>query len=244
MRTILLLLLCVSASLRTMAQADYSTLLFLAPSSGPTYLIKEDFEGTGFDLGEGGVAWVQNSGSPTENPDDTSFNWDGGGGQNLWVQRVGTDAIVTKYFYDPSGSTNKSAVWIYMVFQTNRTNSNSVILQGKTNGTTKGFMRMKSTAQLEIFDTAGGVNKATVAGVPMNTLVHTLTYWDHAAGVGSVEFSTTGTFTGGGIQYTNFTGGETGMKMNQIGILAEGSVRTNLVDKVRVDDVAISSNPP
>lgn len=236
------LLLCsivyVQAQL-TISSPFYVSGVLVAPATATSYLIKQGFEGTGYDNSE---LWQSDSGAPFEDPDDTTFGVDGS--QNLALGRTSTSCDARGWFKNDGSGTNVSEVWFYCILKSNRTNSTHSIIDMRTNNTVKGFIQIAAGGALKIWDTAGSTSASTTGAMRSNVTTHIWAHWKNSDGSGDVEFATDPTRTNSGACYAALSGGQTGMQQNQVGFQLTPTVSTNLIDKVRVSRTSIGSSPP
>lgn len=229
-------LACAVSSV-TMA-ARRQLLLNGARSGGSvTYLVKEGFEGTGYETTTPN-AWLE---SGNVNEDDTTFVSEGA--QSGSVQRIGTTSTSTLYWKDLGGGTNLLELGGFFSLAITRSNANYSIFNLQTNGTLKNFIQLRSTSQLRLYSSNTAANGTTAEGVGTNTLIYVWWYLNNATGVGNIEWATTPVRVGSGTKYASFSGGETGMALNQIALIADATLCTNYFDYLRVHTNALSSNP-
>lgn len=236
MRTIFIFLFCASIALGQSGLRNPSFVGNLKPDSGVTFLLNQGFEGTGTDNGE---TWVLTSGAPLEDPDNTEFAITGS--QNIVLRRSGgTTADAWSYFAAYGGTTNQSIVFGYGVIQTTTTNAAHVLFYCRTNTTTKNFVRVNSNARIQVFSSNGAVSASPADAIGTNTTVHI--YWgiNNTAGTGFVEWNTTKSFSGSGSKYAAFTGGETGMFINNLSLRAAVATTTNWMDNIKVSPASFT----
>lgn len=208
-----------------------------APDSSITYLINENFDAPGFEITSPN-AWVS-SGTVLSN--STVFPVNGTSG--LELRRVGANASASIYWPDIGPGTNLQQVGVFTAVATTITNLTAQLFAIQTNGTTKGFVRVNSNARIQIWDSAGAVSASPADAVSTNSVFYVWAFWNHAAGTGDVEWATTPVKLGSGSKYAALTGGQTGMQVNQLTLLADRTGQTNYNDYVRVHTNGISSNP-
>lgn len=219
-------------------QADRRGLLTskTGAAAATTFLLNQGFEGTGTDNGE---TWTLTSGSPIEDPDNTEFAITGS--QNLVLRRSGgTTADAWSYFAAYGGTTNQSIVFGYGVIQTTTTNAAHVLFYCRTNTTTQNFVRVNSNARLQVFSSNGAVSASPADAIGTNTTVHI--YWgvNNTTGTGFVEWNTTKSFSGSGSKYAAFTGGQTGMLLNNLSLRAAVAATTNWMDNIKISPTAFT----
>jgi len=204
---------------------------------GATYLIKQDFEGTGYDNSE---SWTE-----TTNPDEDYATAPAPlvGSQSIYFNGTGQRATSPTF-------TGQLEVWAYFQIR--------IVNLGTTGGTL--FTLLPLGIAVDLNNSAGSgspriggsVNSARTTdamttGTTYHVLIHYIADQDGgaASAFGSVEFNTSATFTGSGNKFTSFTTGtETG---SVTGIRLQGETGGTAVewifDKARADDVAIGNNP-
>lgn len=205
----------------------------------PSYLLKQDFEGTGYDNSE---TWTEVSGKPWVDADNTQFAINGS--QNLILRYTNGAPGEVSAFWNVGGTTNVGEVYVFTAFKTVLSNANNIVFQMRSNLTDEGFVRINASGNVEIFSRSGSGTAATSDTIFTNTTYYFLAHWNNPSGTGDVEFSTTATFTGSGNKRAAYTGAtDTGYKMNKLVLQAVVAGSTNYFDYVRVDDVAIQNSP-
>lgn len=247
MRTLFLILLCVSASLRSEAQLNIANPFYVAgvlkpaAASGASYLIKEDFEGPGYDLQEGGTAWLESNGSPYENPDDATNPLRGS--QSLSMNKSNATFPQDYKYWKNDAGTNLSEFNVFFAFKTTSIGANNVIVHNHSNATDHAFVYLLSTGRLGIYDTDGSLVASPTDALSANTVYYIWSHWNFATGAADVEFSTTTTKAGSGSKYASGTGATSGKKANRISFLTTSTLTTNWFDYVRASTTTIGSAP-
>jgi len=214
-----------------MAQADYSTLLFLNPptASGPTYLVKQGFEGTGYDNSE---TWTENA-SPNE--DYATAPAPLVGSQSWQTAAIGGEAY--------RNYTANDEVWAYGICNI-QTLANNRIIFAIRNSSDSGLVNIKCNADgsMSMVNFATTVN--TSAGLISNgTTFHIWVHYIKGTGAnstGELYVSANDTKPGSPQATTSVAGSTT--QASRVAVM--GWNDGNFIwDKVRVDDVTIGSAP-
>lgn len=208
-----------------------------AAAPAPTYLINQNFEGTGYDNSE---TWTESSGSSTIDEDYTATVLYGSQSLNV-VGTVGADA----YAKSPA-FTAQSEVWFYWLFRpVVSANANRIIYRGMLAGVNKFNVRLKLTTKaLELYDLTGG-SAVTVATISTGTTYH---IWGHYKadpdGILEIAFSTDGVKPTSGNNYASSTAGTLADNVDNVQV-GNFSAATDdfIIDRVLVDDVEIGDNP-
>lgn len=207
----------------------------VAGGAGPTYLLQQDFEGAGYDNSE---AWTETG---VVNEDYTTAPAPLVGSQSALLS--GSDVSVVR-LHSP-GITAQDEVYVY--FQGNfNTFPASTVLTIVGAGVS---MERTGGGGLRI---GGTVNSTTTTdtfttGTTYHFLVRYRRDLDGGGGsaIYSVEANTTGTFDSAGNDFAQATTGTDANQCTSIRFHAEAvGGHEWILDKVRLDDVAIGSNPP
>lgn len=201
---------------------------------GTSYLVKQGFEGTGFDNGE---TWTKSGG--TVNEDYTGIVLEGS--QSLLIQA----AAATAYAYaDFAAQTTCEAYFLFRI-ETWPSTERFICKITDSGGTnTLASVGINATGKLSI--RSGASLAVTTDAVTVSTLTHVWVHYTKGAGanaVGTVAFSTDGTKPGSGNafqQVTNSTATTDATRI-QIGTSNTGTI-TFVADKIRVNPT-IGSNP-
>lgn len=161
--------------------------------SSVSYVVNQDFEGTGYDNGE---SWTE-SGTPDEDYTTTvkvgSHALDCSGAEYTEITVADSDDYTFEFwFYRPSslpGSTYTLA---------------GIRTSG---GAAVHLVRINSSGALSVY-TNGSDSTFTTATISADTWYRVRAIWSDS-GTCSVEFNETGTFDGSGTDYTSKTGGTT-----------------------------------
>jgi hypothetical protein len=208
----------------------------------PTYLVNEDWEGTGVPSG-----W---SNSPSSNYDLSTAGMDMVGSQCLSTPAKTNGATVGPYYTISAAG----ELWGYFKLRITDYTLNSGTYRKMfwlSNGGTSVF-------SVSLYNNAGTLYLRGAAGnqaaIPADAVTTGTTYnvWVHykkgtgADAEGSIEFATTDTKVGSGNKFASFTGGNSTADVNRVllqpeYITAQGA--DVIWDKVRLDDVAIGSAP-
>lgn len=207
-----------------------------AAGGGATYLVKQDFEGTGYDNSE---TWSEAAGDPNEDYTGTVL----AGSQSLLLD--GTSA--TQRTDSPTFASTADA-WVYMLIRVTDLPSS-----------TENFITLISTGPVGLFSadiTSGGnlrvsgsVNSATtVSAMSVDTTYHVWIHYVAGSGVNavcSVAFSTDGVRPTTGNNFTSVSNGSETASLNFVRLRADTGVTFICIqDKIRVDDALIGDNPP
>lgn len=202
---------------------------------GVTYLLQENFEGTGYEL-----VWTEAAGTPDEDYVPTPSIE---GTQSLRLN--GTSA--TQRTDSPTFSAT-TETWFYARFRPEALPSSgvhdSIVLR---NGTTAMCtMGVSSTGTLRV--TIAGTSANTVGTMTAGTDYHIWIRWVPGTGAnafGSVGFSTDGTRPTSGNNFVQTAASGTGtLGANNVRLTAPtGAAPIFIYDKLRVDDVTIGDNP-
>lgn len=212
---------------------------FLPAAAGSSYLINQNFEGTGYDNSE---TWTE-FGTATIDEDYTGVVL--AGSQSLRIKSTASSGrAVSPTFSDASDC------WVYFLFR-------PVTIPGTSHGAA--MLRNGTTVVLTITINATGSlsirNGSSGGTTTTNTMSTGTTYhvWGHyiagsgADGFGSVGFSTTGTKPTSGTSYTEHTTGNGTASVNamQCGSQSgEGSDTFEFIyDKVLVSASSIGDSP-
>lgn len=228
MRIILALLLCVTVGFG----ADRRALLTKAAASAaaaPTYLVKQGFEGTGYDNSE---TWTENA---APNEDYTTSPAPLVGSQSWQTAAVGGEAYTS--------FTAQDEVWAYAMCNIQTLADNRNIFQIRDSGGTY-VLSLKAYADghLQILNFATSVN--TSAGLISNgTTFHVWLHYIKGTGANSTGelYVSSNDTRPGSPQASTTTAGSTAQAAR---VAVMGWSDGNYIwDKVRVDDVSIGSAP-
>lgn len=201
-------------------------------ASSVTYLVKQDFEGTGYDNSE---TWTEVS-----TVIDEDFTPALVGTQSCQIS--GTAVRLTSPTH-----TARDEIWYYVVANMTTVSAGTVNWFSIV-GPGFGIDRL-SDGTIRVSGSQNGTPTSTTAtiGTTYHFLIHYIKDLDGGAPSAfySVEFNTSGTFDGSGSDYSQVTNGsETAQATNFRFLAEEATTVTYVVDKVRADDVAIGSSPP
>lgn len=224
---ILLMLVAIAAT------ADRRAMLTAKTSGGgaaaPTYLIKQGFEGAGYDNSE---TWTENA-SPNEDYTTSPAPLDGS--QSWMSAAVGGEA-----FSDFAAQDNAYA---YAEFNISTLQDAIDIFQLRDSGNTgQTRLRINSDGSVRLVHFASGPTSS--AGViSAGTTFHVwMTYHKGSGANSSAEVYISSTSTKPGSATLSITGEGATAQVSRIAIMG-WSGANHIVDKVRVDDVDIGSNP-
>lgn len=229
MKTIFALFL---STVGAIAQADYSTLLLLAPAaSSPTYLIKQDFEGTGYDNSE---TWTEIGGNyyDSDNPLYTAT-----GSHSMMIVGAGSslqsptfaDSAVSSYFFSYATSLVSSQHEFFSTFNA---------------GSQQVACFVRSTGRIAIYDQVIGFGPSPSDAIPNDSLIYIWIDLNHITGDSTLCWSTDQTKPTSGSKFATAASSlTTGLVVNRVWLETGPASQTNWWDKVRADDVAIGSSP-
>lgn len=208
-----------------------------AAGGGPSYLVKQDFEGVGYDNGE---TWTESGTGGTVDSDYTTTVLDGS--QSLQIV-LAASARQTATIFAPA----QSDVWAYYLLRVITLPSASVIITRFLSGGTEGLrVRMTTSGTLEV-RAGGGTVANTAATLATGTTYHLWLHYTKGTGanaVASVAFSTTGVRPTSGTTFATSTNGTATVDVSTFALGTTTSGTINLIfDKVRVDDELIGDNP-
>ncbi len=241
----LVLCLWCWAPLAQLKAIPLSVFLGGSPPSAPaaSYLIKQNFEGTGYDTGDGsnGGTWVIATGTP--NPDYTT------------VVLLGSQSLLTNTFDVAARArtefTSQDTVHCYFLFRRvggGNPGGDRTLFSMSAAGSEsiQAFVAVTSTGAFKIQSTAASTTSSTTS---IDTTYHVWCGYTKGTGANAqayVTFSTDGTKPAdGNAAYAKIT---TGSGSSQVGRIYLGYTSTTaassfVFDSVLVDDVEIGSNP-
>lgn len=233
---LLLLAFCANAQQVLLPNRRLSFQPVASGGAAPTYLVKQDFEGTGYDNSE---TWSETG---TVDEDYATAPAPLVGSQS--ARATGTTQRLTS----PTFTGQDEVYWYFQVNLTTvpaGTLTFSAIIGPGVSidrlGGAGGVLRIGGTVN------SPATSDAMATGTTYHFLVRYRKDLDGGGGsaIYSVEFNTTGTFDGAGNDFTQATTGTDTAQATAVRFSWEGSTTTDyVVDKVRVDDVAIGSSPP
>ena len=198
-----------------------------------SYLIQQDFEGTGYDNSE---TWTP-EGTGTADPDSVSPALVGS--QSLKLTESATYINVTSPTF-----ASKSEVWSYFQMQVGTVANGRRFLNFYSDSTLIARVRMNAFSGIDV---VSGTGEAST-GVTFSTGVtyHVWFHWKSGDTV-DVGFSTDGTRPTLSPYFASISSGVASGTINKVMIGQPASEGTDTsvysLDKVRVDDVLIDSNP-
>jgi len=205
----------------------------------PTYLINQNFEGTGYDNSE---TWTTSVGTPE--PDYTGVVLLGS--QSL---RSTVNGEAERARADFTGA---DTLYGYLLFRREGINpvGDRLFFELTINGSTTRALTLSvtSTGQLKVGDLSGSHTGTTVSTMSTGTTYHI--WWSYTKGTGSnaagtCAFSTDGTKPTSGNNFEDFTTGTSTVQGGRVwlGYTSTNSNADFIYDKVLIDDVDIGSNP-
>lgn len=228
---------CSLAFLAPAQNLQHRRKAFRSSTPSATYLINQNFEGTGYDNSE---TWTTSTGSPNADYTTTALL----GSQSLLANTATTAARARADF------TNNDNLWGYFLFRrvggSNPAGDRLLLEIAQNGGSTRAFaISVTSTGALKV---DAGTTATTTDVTAVDTTYHI--WWRYAKGsgsnaIGEVAFSTNGTEPTSGNAFKNVTNGT---YTGQGGRIYLGYTSTNansdfVYDKVLVDDADIGSNP-
>lgn len=205
--------------------------------SAATYLINQNFEGTGYDNSE---SWTENAGTPDE--DYATSPAPLVGSQSCQLNDGGVDETITSPTF-----TALAEAWFYFVM-TPDTLGASMSTYAQFRDASTSFVSAQYDAEGNWrISMSGGNSSATVDGMTADTVYEVLVHYVAGSGanaVGSVEFVPLGggTFDGAGNNFTQFTSGTATASTDRVRLTSTDAA-SMIVDRVLVDNVAIGNNP-
>lgn len=208
------------------------------PVATASYLIKQDFEGTGYDNGE---TWTE---AGTATPDEDYTGVALAGSQSL---RVVTTSATSRSSVSFSAA---GTVEVYFLFRPVVASAEAgltiVQLRSADDAAEAIRLRWLSSGRLDV-RAGGGTVASPVTVLSVDTTYHVWVRFVVGTGanaVATVAFSTTGTRPSSGNEFAQTSNGTA---TANAGILRLGTITTTTVemifDKVRVDDATIGDNP-
>jgi hypothetical protein len=217
-------------------QRNFVTNGLATSAGGATYLVKQDFEGTGYDNGE---SWTE-TGSPNEDSETSPLV----GSQSF---RVAATASAT-WARSPS-FTDQSTLHCYFQFRPDDNTGGARRFFFIRNSSDVDLVMVQQNADRTILVRAGTAGGSTTVGtVTLDTIYHfwvTYTKGTGANATATVAFSTDGTKPTSGDNYQIHSTGNATTDADYIGLgnSAAQVIPTWDLDKVRVDDEVIGDNP-
>lgn len=211
----------------------------IAPSSGstPTYLLSEDFTGTSLPSG-----WTLGGGTPTY--DSAGIHLPSvANATTTWVYKtISSGSEVWAYMkYTPTANTITVNGYKSLLFLKNGTSIQLALAAQSSAGT---------GSPVKIRITMGSAQISTVGTLSLDTEYQIVVHYKKGTGsngIADVAFvSGTGSFPASGDNFASLSTGTTTLDINRYDIYVEYSSGTGtsaIVNKVRVDDAAINSNP-
>lgn len=242
---IVLLLVVLECGAQHPAMRARTPTVTASGGAAPTYLASEDFEGTGLPSG-----WAE-TGAGTENYDDTTAPSPLQGAQSLRCSTTAQNSRV-----ETPNWTAIAEIHGYFIMNPINTvaagNTRKIVtFENQGGGGTEGLSLVNGE---EMTISQGAASASTVATISDGVTIHVWFRWKARTGpndgIGEVWWSTTATKPADGSNNHATTGATgsssaTGMRSIAVGCAPDdGSVTWTIIyDKVRVDDVAIGSNP-
>lgn len=213
-------------------------------SGGATYLVSEDFEGTGIPAG-----WAE-TGTGVEDYDDATAPSPLVGSQSL---RVTVTASGTGRVESPNFTAISEIHGYFVMHSINAVDAGNtrkiVTLENSGGGTAEGIILSGG----DLILTHGGSSADVETPIADDTTVHIWFRWKAKVGAADGEaelaWSTDGIKPTSGLQHqliTDGSGSGTAMRSIAIGVAVDDGAVANwtiIYDKVRVDDAVIGDNP-
>jgi hypothetical protein len=219
-------------------QADFSTLLLVQPKvsgAAPTYLLNQNFEGTGYDNSE---AWLE-AGTPNE--DYTTSPAPLEGSQSLLCDLGGNNRA-----FSPDFAATADA-WGYVLFRPLTIDlGDTPVVFRRLDGAAVMSVIINATGNIRIEDASVATSYTTDA-MAVGTTYHIRVHYVKGTGANAVysaEFSTDGTFAGSGNKFTGTSVGVSTDDATSIRLAADTGTCSFIFDKARVDNAVIGNNPP
>lgn len=206
--------------------------------AGPaTYLLKEDFDGASYGATLG--AWSEFTSGGTVDEDYAVTALDGT--QSLFL----SDAAAPLCENQSASWTYVEPFYVYFMLRVSSVSgANGPILLIKEGSTTAGQIQMSSTGQLRADGNNDSPTAFTTGTLSINTTYHVWVTFNTSVSpcAWEIAFSTDGTKPTSGANYLSGTS-EVTTGCSSIGFTIPAATIDVIVDKVRVDDVPIGSNP-
>lgn len=213
---------------------------FVDPGGAPaTYLIKQDFEGAGYDNSE---TWTE-AGTGTLNEDDTTSPSPLVGSQSLRVVFAAETGTTTSPVFAAQAD-----CWLYA-----RIHPVAIVTVGSTVSLTIRHaageclrLRIMNTGLVGV-RAGGGTEAVTVDAMSNGTEYHIWCHYIKGTGanaVATVGFSTDGTKPTSGNKFASSVNGTATADADRVQIgSGVSTTHTYVWDKIRIDDVSIGNNP-
>lgn len=208
-----------------------------AAAAGATYLLTENFEGTGYDETITG-SWTESSGTPDE--DYATSPAPLAGSQSLELNDAGANERIDSPTYAATAD-----IWLYFLVHFNSLPAATETVASFRNSTTEMCSMQITSAGLLRVAMTGGNSVTTVSAMSAGTTYHVWIHYTAGSGAnafGSVAFSTDGTKPTSGNAYTQKTDSTATASSDNIRLRSDGAIQL-FMDKVRVDDANIGDNP-
>lgn len=225
---------CVALNVAAPADTVVVTGRGVAAGGGVTYLIKQGFEGTGYDNSE---SWSTAAGDP--DPDSASNAFEGT--QSLDID-ASSDAAISPVF------TAQSECWVYFTMYVTAiptTTRTLLRFQDAANTATAAYVDMTNTGAVRMLHSGGGTANSTPFTASINTRYHVWVRFKKGTGAnGEIELwhSTTDTKPGSSTDITTNGVGTIDAERVIMGNNGASGAAVQF-DKIRVDDVVIGSAP-
>jgi hypothetical protein len=206
---------------------------------GASYLINQNFEGTGYDNSE---SWTEAGTGLDEDYTTTVLV----GSQSLY----GISTTSAKTLTSPTFAA-QSDCWAYGQFRfgagaTLTANQTLFSVRGNTANLVQVLFRSSSKFRINVGSTASSDSVGTwTTGVTYHYRIH-YTKGTGANAFGSFEISTDGTFAGSGNNYVQVTNGNATTDADNVRLTWDSSASNGeeiIWDRILVDDVTIGNNP-
>lgn len=220
---------------RGLAIASVKTINGLDNTAASSYLLSENFEGTGYEN-----SWTE-TGTGTQDEDYSTSGLSLEGSQCLRLAATAQTLITSSTF------TAQSTAWAYFLFRFVSSTSTNVVFQFQNSSAVEVLrMRITTGGVLDV-RAGGGTNQAVTDAMSTGTTYHVWVGYTVGSGsnaVASVGFSTDGTRPTSGTKFAQSTNGTATTNADRIRFGAVGSVTMEyIVDKIRVSDSTIGDNP-
>jgi hypothetical protein len=201
-----------------------------------TYLVKQDFEGAGYDNSE---TWTESGVGIDEDYTGVVL----AGSQSLRINSSAASAHTSSPTF-----TGQAEVWGYFIYRPASLPAASTVIANFLTAVGNDCLRLRINSGGALLIRAGGGTEATSVGtLSAGTTYHIFLYFLKGSGANafaSVAFSTDGTKPTSGNNYRESTNGTitSDVEVFRFG-QASSSTMDFVFDKVRVDDVTIGDNP-
>lgn len=215
---------------------QFAPFMRLAPAAETSYLIKQDFEGAGYDNGE---TWTE-TGTATMDEDYTGVVLAGAQSYRLVTAADGGRTQVA--------FAGQTELWTYLLIRPISLSGADQVILWYRNNIDNGFCNVSILIDGTIRIGASGT-ATSVGAVSEGVTYHCWFHYKKGTGANAVvdfAFSTDGVRPTSGNNFVQLTGQTTVQDAHRLDVGYHAGVDTSeyVFDKVRVDDAQIGDNPP